>query len=115
MNDEFDLSEVIPNLISFRRARNWEQFHKPKDLAIALSIESSELLDLLLWLRDDEIKESIEKNIITDQIEEEIADIAIYLLYFSLDHKINLKKAILDKIEKNDKKYPVEKFRGKAR
>jgi NTP pyrophosphatase (non-canonical NTP hydrolase) len=85
MNEGVNLSDLIPMLLNFRKERNWEQFHRPKELTAAISIEASELQDIFLWMNDNEIKTDITENCFRKKIVEEVADILIYLLYFSLD------------------------------
>lgn len=97
---------LILELLEFRRERDWEQFHKPKDLALALSIEASELLECFLW-RD--IKSANKSN-----IKNEIADILCYLLYLANDLNIDLVNVTLDKIKQNGIKYPITKSKGSS-
>ncbi|WP_391559280.1 nucleotide pyrophosphohydrolase [Robertmurraya sp.] len=101
------MKELINNILEFRKERDWEKFHNPKDLAISISLEASELLENFQW-KDSE--QSIEKNFLN--IKEELADILIYALYLSHDLNIDIKEAILEKLEKNQQKYPVEKAYG---
>lgn len=101
------LNDLTQLLIAFRDARNWKQFHNPKDLALALSIEASELLEAFLWKSPEEVPE--------EKIREEVADILAYLLMFSAHYNINLESALRDKIKKNETKYPVEKAKGNAK
>jgi NTP pyrophosphatase (non-canonical NTP hydrolase) len=102
-----DIDQIIEALIKFRNERDWEQFHNPKDLAIAMNVEAGELLELFLWKKPDQA----DKN----RIKEELADVFIFA--FLLSHKcgFDVKKIIFDKIIRNDKKYPVEKAKGTAR
>jgi NTP pyrophosphatase (non-canonical NTP hydrolase) len=115
MTDAWDLTGIIEKLLEFRNERDWEQFHRPKEVVTALSIEISELQNIFLWKNEEEVKKVLDQTKTRSQIIEEVADIAIYLSYFAYDNKINLHQAILRKIEKNKEKYPPEKFRGKAR
>ncbi|MED3643837.1 nucleotide pyrophosphohydrolase [Caldifermentibacillus hisashii] len=98
---------LINEIIQFRDERNWKQFHIPKDLAISLSLEASELLENFQWkTSDDAVKENLEN------IKEEIADVAIYTMLLSHELGINLEQAIKEKIQKNKQKYPVDKAFG---
>lgn len=96
-----DISEILKKLLEFRDARNWEQFHKPKDLAIALSIEASELLELFLWKNSDEAD--------INKVKDEIADVIAYTFLLANHYNFDLKKIVFDKIKKNEIKYPIEK------
>jgi NTP pyrophosphatase (non-canonical NTP hydrolase) len=102
-----DIDQIIEALIKFRNERDWEQFHNPKDLAIAMNVEAGELLELFLWKKPDQA----DKN----RIKEELADVFIFA--FLLSHKcgFDVKKIIFDKIIRNGEKYPVEKAKGTAR
>ena len=93
-------------LIQFRDARDWKQFHNSKDLAIAISIESSELLEVFLWKDPDGSSK--------EKVAEEVADIMAYLLLLSANYGFDLEKTLKDKIQKNELKYPVDKAKGKA-
>ncbi|MFZ3065520.1 MAG: nucleotide pyrophosphohydrolase [Nitrospirota bacterium] len=101
-------------LIKFRKKRDWEKFHKPKDLAISLSIESAELLENFQWKTDEEtaIMLKADKH---KRITEEIADIVIYLTYLCNDLGIDINKAVSRKLKINQKKYPSAKVRGSAK
>ncbi len=102
-----DLSEIQKLIIQFRENRDWKQFHKIKDLLLGLNMEVAELQELFLWKSDVEI-ETIDK----EKIENEIADIFIFLTYIAKDFNINLSDAVMKKIKINDKKYPVSKSKG---
>ncbi len=99
-----ELKKLQNEVISFRDKRNWEQFHKIKDLLLGLNIEASELSELFLWKSEEEIG-AIPKH----KIEEEIADVFIFLTYICNHFGIELDEVVINKIELNDKKYPVEK------
>lgn len=102
-----DFKEIEEKVIQFRNERNWEQFHQIKDLLLGLNIEVAELQELFLW-------KTAEQQAETDKgkIKDELADIAIYLIYIAKHHKIDLLEAISDKIDKNGFKYPIEKSRN---
>ncbi|MFZ5352278.1 MAG: nucleotide pyrophosphohydrolase [Bacillota bacterium] len=107
------LEELMHEIIRFRDERDWKQFHKPKDLALSLSIEAAELLECFQWKNDEDIEKMLQ-NEDKIKIEEEVADIAAYLILLCDSMDIDLLAAIKDKIEKNRNKYPVEKCKGKA-
>lgn len=98
----------------FRDARDWGQFHNAKDLAVSLSIEASELLECFQWKSPEEVAEIV-KSTDKENIEDEIADVAMYLLLLSHELNIDIKDAISKKIVKNGLKYPVEKAKGSAK
>ncbi|MDH5357299.1 MAG: nucleotide pyrophosphohydrolase [Gammaproteobacteria bacterium] len=106
-------SELLQKIIEFRRERDWEQFHSPKDLAISISIEASELLEWFQWRTDDEITKQLASDK-RELLEDEIADVAVYLSYLSHDLGIDINEAVAAKIEKNAAKYPIDKVKGRA-
>jgi len=97
-------------LAKFRDARHWEQFHNTKDLAIAISIEAAELNELFLWKTTEEA-EKVDKN----KIKEELADILAFTLLLAGKHGFDVKEMVIEKINKNNEKYPVEKAKGTAK
>ena len=105
--------ELLKQLIEFRRERDWEQFHNPKDIAISLSIEAAELLEWFQWRNKTEIQQMLSSDI-REAMEDEIAEIAVYLSYLCHDLNINLEQAIQRKMLKNANKYPVDKVKGRA-
>jgi NTP pyrophosphatase (non-canonical NTP hydrolase) len=106
-------ADLLKQLIEFRRERDWEQFHNPKDIAISLSIEAAELLEWFQWRDKTEIKQMLETDK-REALEDEIADVAVYLSYLCYDLNIDLEQAIKRKMDKNAAKYPVEKVKGRA-
>lgn len=101
------MKHLQDKVIKFRDERGWDKFHNPKDLAISLCIEASELLENFQWKSD---QEAIVKNI--ENIKDEMADVLIYLLMLSKELDVDLEKAVETKINKNAEKYPVEKAYG---
>ncbi len=106
--------ELKKKLIEFRKKRDWEKFHNPKDLAVSLVIEAAELLENFQWKTDKEISKML-KDDGYEKISEEIADIAIYLTYLCTDLGIDIEDVVSKKLEKNRKKYPSNKVRGSAK
>ena len=102
-----DWEKLQKILIEFRDARDWAQFHNAKDLALALSIEASELNELFLWKNPEEA--DIEK------LKEELADVIGYALLLAEKYKLDINKIVIDKIKKNNEKYPVVKVKGSAK
>ncbi|MCU0458570.1 MAG: nucleotide pyrophosphohydrolase [Bacteroidales bacterium] len=105
-----DFQLLIDELVKFRDARHWEQFHNSKDLAVAISIEAAELNELFLWKPIEEC-EHVDRN----RLKEELADIFAFSLLLAGKHGFDVKEIVLEKIRKNNEKYPVEKSRGTAR
>jgi NTP pyrophosphatase (non-canonical NTP hydrolase) len=103
-------SQTLQAILKFREERDWKQFHAPKNLAMSIAIEAGELMEVFQWA-DSVTADSISKDD-RDRAHEEIADVAIYLELLAHDMGIDLDRAVMDKIEKNARKYPVEHFRG---
>lgn len=93
--------------------RKWQEYHNAKDLSISLSIEAAELLEVFQWRTRTEIEEEMTE--LRGRIEEELADIGIYLLSFCTALDIDLSRIVLGKIKRNEDKYPADLYRGKAR
>lgn len=109
-----DIKKLTKLFIDFRNDREWSQFHTLKNLAISLSIETAELLEIFQWKDDKEIETFInsEKKCL---LEEEVADVAAYLLMLCYEANIDIEEAIINKIQKNGEKYPIDKSRGNAK
>ncbi len=101
------MQEIIDALISFRNQRDWEQFHNPKDLAVALNVEAGELLEQFLWKRPEDASK--------EKVREELADVFAYAFLLAEKYDFDVKEIVLEKIKSNDRKYPVDKARGTAR
>ncbi len=102
-----ETDEITQALVHFRNERDWEQFHNPKDLAIALSSEAGELLECYLWKNHEEAK--------IDKVKEELADVFAYAFLLAERYGFDVKEIILEKIKKNGEKYPVDKAKGTAK
>ena len=104
--------ELMQRLLAFRAERDWEQFHNARSLATALSLEASELLEHFVWARDQEIASIVERR--RNEIEAELADVAILLAYLCHDLGVDLATAVSRKIDANALKYPVDMARGRS-
>ncbi len=105
--------EEINNAIrAFRDQRDWMQFHNPKDMAVAISIEANELLEHFLWKGTADSERYAHEH--KQEVSDEIADVAIYLFELADNLGIDLLTAMQDKLSKNDAKYPVSKSKGKS-
>lgn len=106
-----DIKDLTEKIIKFRDERDWKQFHNPKDCAISLSLEASEVLEHFQWKSKKEIEEYVKTN--KDEISEELADVFNYLLIMAHDLDIDIVKATKEKTKENHKKYLVEKVKGR--
>ena len=100
--------ETIKEIIKFRDDRDWKQFHNPKDLAISLSLEAAELLEVFQWSAED--VKCTEKM---DKIKEELADVVNYCVLMADACDLDLDEIVLEKIKRNNEKYPVELAKGR--
>ena len=102
-----EFRELMDALVQFRDARDWAQFHNPKDLAIALSTEAGELLECFLWKQPHEAK--------TEKIRVELADVIAYALLLAHECNLDVTEIVEEKIRRNAEKYPVDKAKGNAK
>lgn len=99
--------ETINQILKFRDDRNWKQFHNPKDLAISISLEAAELLEVFQWSAED-----ISYSGKIEKIREELADVVNYCVLMADVCGLDLDEIVQEKIKRNDEKYPVEKAKG---
>lgn len=102
-----DILEITDKIVKFTAERDWDQFHNGKDLALALSIEAAELNELYLWKKPEDVD--------VEKVKEELADILNYAFLIAEKYNLDVKQIILDKLERNAQKYPVDKSRGNAK
>lgn len=101
------MDEILKEILAFRDARNWKQFHNPKDLAISISLEAAELLELFQWSAEDTVVE--EKK---QQMKDELADVLVYCLLMADTMNVNPEEIIREKMKKNNAKYEISKAYG---
>jgi NTP pyrophosphatase (non-canonical NTP hydrolase) len=106
-----DIQKLTKQYLAFRDARNWKQFHNPKDVAMSLMLEAAEVAEHFQWKSEEEIKNYLKKH--KGEIADELADVLSWVLLLAHDLKISLPAAVQNKIKKNAKKYPVKKSRDK--
>ena len=102
-------SELIKKIKEFINERDWEQFHDPKNLAISLNLEASEVLELFQWTKNNDIDSTK-----SYQLPDELADVYYWLLLLADYYKIDLDQALKSKLSKNKQKYPIDKSKGKS-
>jgi NTP pyrophosphatase (non-canonical NTP hydrolase) len=102
-----DIELITVELKKFRDERDWEQFHNPKDLALAINVEAGELLELFLWKNAEDVKK--------EKVQEELADVLAYAFLLADKYGLNIKEIVMEKIRINGEKYPVDKSKGNAR
>lgn len=106
-----DLDDLQKRVIAFRDARDWEQFHNPKDLAVSLLLEAAEFLEHFQWKSSDETREHISKK--GGEVSEELMDVLYWVLLIANDLNIDIKKEFDRKMAQNEAKYPVDKAKGR--
>lgn len=107
------IKDLAKRIKSFRDARDWKQFHRPKDLALSLVLEATEVLELFQWKSEAEALEVVALK--KEELGDELADVFYWVLLMSEDFGIDLKEALIKKLEKNEAKYPVEKSKGSSK
>lgn len=105
-----DIADLTARILEFQKARDWKQFNKPKDLALSLVLEASEVMEHFQWKDDEEVKEHIVSC--KQELGEELSDVLYWVLLMSHDFDINIVEAFKKKMDKNSEKYPIEKARG---
>ncbi|MFA6354374.1 MAG: nucleotide pyrophosphohydrolase [Candidatus Paceibacterota bacterium] len=109
--DIYSIEELTRKIINFRDARDWKQFHNPKDVALSLVLEAGEVMEHFQWKSKEEVEVYVKEH--KDEIGEELADVLYWVLLLSHDLDIDPLEALNKKIEKNENKYPVEKAKGR--
>lgn len=102
------MDNLVEKINQFRDARDWRQYHNEKDLAISISLEASELLELFQWRSSEE---AVQKKL--PQLEEELADVLIYAMMLASNLDLDIEQLVLNKLAKNEQKYPVAKSKGR--
>ncbi len=102
-------AELVDLILKFRKERNWKQFHSPKNLAISLMLEASEVVEIFQWSKDHAVP-----NDRKSELAEELADVYYWLLLLAHDENVDLELALEQKMKQNEKKYPVKKSKGVA-
>jgi len=110
-----DIRELQKKVIDFRDRRDWAKYHNPKDLAISLSLETAELLEIFQWKSPEEVDALKTNETCLQGVKEELADILIYSLTMAYEFDLDPAEIILHKLDVNDERYPAEKVRGKSK
>lgn len=107
MSNKADWTSLTEKILTFRDERDWKQFHNPKDLSIALSIEASELQEVYLWKNAEEAQ--------VEKVKEELADIFTYALLIADHYNLDVSEIVSAKLQRNAEKYPIEKSKGNSK
>jgi NTP pyrophosphatase (non-canonical NTP hydrolase) len=108
------LQEIKNKIKSFVKERDWEQYHSPKNLSMSIAIEAAELMEHFQWTTNDHARKLLRDKRKREEIEDELADIAIFILDFCNAFQIDIEQCILRKLEKSKIKYPASIVKGKA-
>lgn len=111
-SSEDSIEELKAIIKKFSTARDWEQFHDPKNLSMAISAEAAELMEHFLWIKPEEALEKSSFSPHREEIADELADILIYCLQFSNTTGINITEAVKKKMARNEKRFPVSEVKG---
>ena len=115
MTDEaVTLADLRQRVAEFIDARDWQQFHTPKNLSRAISVEVAELMEHFLWLTDEQAEVALEDGAKRAAVVDEMADVLIYTLSLANALEIDASAAVLEKLERNEQRFPVEVWRGRA-
>ena len=113
MTTTLDVTHIAQRLADFAREREWEQFHSPKNIASALSVEAAELLEIFQWLTEEQSKQPSREAM--ERVREEVADVQLYLVRLCDLLQIDLAAAVDAKLAANARKYPAHKARGNSK
>lgn len=109
------LADLVEEIVRFRDARDWRQFHNPKDLSLAISIEAAELLEHFLWKDAGQVETQAMDEAALADLQREVADVLIFTLLLADRLRIDPAEAIRQKLHENGEKYPVAKAKGTAK
>ena len=109
-----EMKELQTKVIQFRDERDWSQYHNPKDLAISLSLEAAELLEIFQWKNAEQVEELRSDSDVIGKVKEELGDIFIYALTLAHEFGLNPSAIVLEKLKVNEEKYPADKVKGRA-
>ncbi len=112
---ETTIEELKEEIRSFLDEREWGKYHNPKDLAVSISLEASELLELFQWVKEGDVEKMLRDPEKNARLRDELADVIIYCLSLANNAGIDVSQAVLDKMEKNARKYPISRVKGNYR
>ena len=112
--NSINVEEIVSKTQKFNSDRDWSQFHSIKNLSMALSVECSELVEIFQWMKEEESNQISSNQNLKSKVEEEVADIFLYLMQITAKAEIDLEAAVFRKMALNEEKYPIEKARGLA-
>ena len=114
MPGPWDLTQAVSDAVAFRDARDWVQFHRPKELAAGIAIEAAELQELFLWRGEEPASDVVANEALALRVQEELADVCVYVLTLAHDLKLDLSACIATKLAENARRYDIDTYRGRA-
>jgi NTP pyrophosphatase (non-canonical NTP hydrolase) len=114
MDDHTTLADLRRRIAEFIAARDWEQFHTPKNLSASIAIEAAELLEHFQWLTDEQAASATQNEEKLVAVADEMADVIIYTLSLANALDVDVSEAVLGKLERNETRFPTDKWRGRA-
>ena len=114
MDDHTTLADLRRRIAEFIAARDWEQFHTPKNLSASIAIEAAELLEHFQWLTDEQAEAALQDKEKLAAVTDEMADVVIYALSLANALDVDVSEAVLGKLERNEGRFPAEEWRGRA-
>jgi dCTP diphosphatase len=114
MDDHITLTNLRRRVAEFNAARDWEQFHTPKDVSAAIAIEAAELMEHFLWLTDEQAAAALQNEKKRAAVVDEMADVLLYTLVLANALDVDVSAAVLSKLERNEERFPAEEWRGRA-
>ena len=114
MDDHITLADLRRRVAEFIAARDWEQFHTPKNLSASIAIEAAELLEHFQWLTDEQAAAAMQDEEKLAAVADEMADVVIYALSLANALDVDVSEAVLDKLERNERRFPADEWRGRA-
>jgi NTP pyrophosphatase (non-canonical NTP hydrolase) len=115
VDEEITLADLRRRVAAFVTARDWEQFHTPKNLSCAVAIEAAELMEAFQWLTDEEAAIALEDDEMREAVIDELADVLIYALSLANALGVSVSTVVMEKLRRNEYRFPVEAWRGRAR
>ena len=114
MDDHTTLADLRRRIAEFIAARDWEQFHTPKDVSAAIAIEAAELMEHFLWLTDDQVRAALQDEGELTAVADEMADVMLYTLVLANALDVDVSQVVLEKLSRNEERFPAAEWHGRA-
>jgi NTP pyrophosphatase (non-canonical NTP hydrolase) len=114
MDDQITLADLRRRVAEFNAARDWEQFHTPKDVSAAIAIEAAELMEHFLWLTDDQVRAALQDEGELTAVADEMADVMLYTLVLANALDVDVSQVVLEKLSRNEERFPAAEWHGRA-